>query len=95
MEPGKVLLEAYPEIRVATALEGHPRHASSHASAIVLTRDPLEAFAPVNPRDGVLMLDKKDAEKLDILKNRCTRPDPAFYPRIRYGVGGAGRAGIV
>ena len=68
MEPGKVLLEAYPEIRVATALEGHPRHSSSHASAIVLTRDRLENYAPVNPRDGVLMLDKKGAEELNILK---------------------------
>ena len=68
MEPGKVLLEAHPEIRVATALEGHPRHSSSHASAIVLTRDPLEAHAPLNPRDGVLMLDKKSAEELNILK---------------------------
>ena len=68
MEPGKVLLETYPEIRVATALEGHPRHSSSHASAIVLTRDRLNVHAPFNPRDGVLMLDKKDAEELNILK---------------------------
>ena len=68
MEPGKVLLQAHPEIHVATALEGHPRHSSSHASAIVLTRDPLETHAPVNPRDGVLMLDKKGAEELNILK---------------------------
>ena len=68
MEPGKILLEAYPEIQVATVLEGHPRHSSSHASAIILTRDKLEAHAPHNPRDGVLMLDKKDAETLNILK---------------------------
>ena len=67
-EPGKELLKTYPEIHVATALEGHPRHSSSHASAIVLTRVPLETHAPVNPRDSVLMLDKKDAEELNILK---------------------------
>ena len=68
MESGKVLLDNYPEIVVATALEGHPRHSSSHASAIVLTRDRLDAHLPFNPRDKVLMGDKKDAEELNILK---------------------------
>ena len=68
MEPGKALLEAHPEMRVATALEGHPRHSSSHASAIVLTSTNIDEHAPFNPRDSVMMLDKKDAEELNILK---------------------------
>lgn len=68
MDVGKMLLREHPDILVATKMEGHPSHASTHASAVVLTREPLEEYAPINERDGVLMLDKADAEELNILK---------------------------
>ena len=68
MDLGKELLAQYPEIQHAWGLEGHPRNSSSHASAVVLTKLPLEHHAPMNTRDGVLMLDKKDAEDLNVLK---------------------------
>ena len=67
-ESGEILIKRYPEFASAYPLEGHPKHASRHASAVILTDRALSQFAPYNPRDGVLMLDKKDAEELNILK---------------------------
>ena len=49
-------------------MEGHPRHSGTHASAVVLSAESLNNIAPVDARNGVLMLDKKDADKVDLLK---------------------------
>ena len=68
IDVGRRLLEAHPDIIAATYMEGHPRHASTHASAVVLTDRPIEEYAPFNERDGTLMLDKRAAEELNILK---------------------------
>ena len=69
LQMGKELVEKYPEIWVGTKMEGHPRHSSQHASAVVLSESPpLHHLAPVDQRNGCLMMDKKDAEKLDLLK---------------------------
>ena len=69
LQMGKELIEKYPEVWVGTKMEGHPRHSSQHASAVVLSESPpLHHLAPVDQRNGCLMMDKKDAEKLDLLK---------------------------
>ena len=65
---GKMLIEEYPEMRTASLMEGHPRHSSRHASAVILNIGELNTIAPVDARNGVVMLDKKDAEDLDLLK---------------------------
>lgn len=67
MEAGRKLVAEHPEIKVVQRMEGHPRHAGQHASAVIVSRDSLEKIAPIG-RDGQLMLDKKDAEQLDLLK---------------------------
>ena len=65
---GKELFRQYPEIITAGMMEGHPRHSSKHASAVIVNVDPINNIAPVDSRNGVVMLDKKDAEDLNLLK---------------------------
>ena len=66
-QPGQEMLREHPEIMVATALEGHPRHYSQHAAGVVITREPTCEIVAVDS-NGVAMCDKKDAEDLGMLK---------------------------
>lgn len=65
---GKEILERYPEILIATKMEGHPRHYSQHAAGIVVTADPVTDYVAVDARTGATQCDKKDAEELNLLK---------------------------
>lgn len=65
---GKEVLEKYPEILVASRMEGHPRHYSQHAAGIVVTEDPVTHYVAVDARTGATQCDKKDAEELNLLK---------------------------
>lgn len=65
---GKEILEKYPEILIATKMEGHPRHYSQHAAGIVVTADPVTSYVAVDARTGATQCDKKDAEELNLLK---------------------------
>lgn len=67
LDIGRKMVEAYPGLRVAGKLEGHARHAGTHAAGYVVSSVPLVRFAPTDHR-GTLQLDKNDAEKLNILK---------------------------
>jgi DNA polymerase III alpha subunit len=66
--PGRAFLHDYPEILIATGMEGHPRHYSQHAAGIVITDRPVNEVVAVDQRTGATMCDKKDAEALDLLK---------------------------
>ncbi|BEU87949.1 DNA polymerase III subunit alpha [Selenomonas sp. TAMA-11512] len=54
----------------ARALEGLPRHASTHAAGVVIARDPLTEYLPVQVTDGTLVTeyDKDHVEELGLLK---------------------------
>jgi len=65
---GQEILEKYPEILIATKMEGHPRHYSQHAAGIVVTADPITSYVAVDARTGATQCDKKDAEELNLLK---------------------------
>jgi DNA polymerase III alpha subunit len=67
-EAGRDFLAKYPEILVATKMEGHPRHAGQHAAGIVITERPVHHYVAVDQRTGATMCDKKDAEELNLLK---------------------------
>lgn len=67
-EAGKKLVSEFPEILVATKMEGHPRHYSQHAAGIVVTEDPVANYVAVDSRTGATFCDKKDAEELNLLK---------------------------
>lgn len=68
MAAGKELLKHYPEIMIAEEMEGHPRHHGQHASAAILTKDPIEQCVPIDKRTEATHCDKKDAEILNLLK---------------------------
>ena len=65
---GKELLEKFPEIMVASRMEGHPRHHSQHAAGIVIAARPISDIVAVDERTGATMCDKIDAEDLNLLK---------------------------
>ncbi len=67
-EVGREFLAQYPEMKMATRFEGHPRHFSQHASGIVITQTPVTDYIPVDSRTGATHCDKKDAEDLNMLK---------------------------
>lgn len=68
LEIGRQTLEKYPELRYAADIEGHARHTGVHAAAIIVTAKPVTNFCAVNTQTGAAMLDKKDAEKINLLK---------------------------
>ena len=65
---GKALLRDYPRVDLAYRIEGHASHAGKHAAGIVIANEPITNYGSVNVRDGVLMMDKRDAEKINLLK---------------------------
>ena len=67
-EAGRKLLSDFPEIKIATKLEGQPTNASQHAAGIVITREPLIETVAIDQRTRSIMCDKKDAEDYNLLK---------------------------
>ncbi len=70
-EPGQALLEKYPQMILAKEVEGHARHSGIHAAGVIVCNDPLTHYASVNTRDNSVQIDKRDAEKLNLLKIDC------------------------
>jgi DNA polymerase III alpha subunit len=66
-EPGRKLLEKYPAMRLSANIEAHASHSGVHAAGILVCNEPIENYCTVTA-DGVAQLDKKDAEKLNLLK---------------------------
>ncbi len=62
------LLKRYPGLKLACRMEGHPRHSSTHASGVIVSNRPLLDFVPLDARNGLVMLNKADAEALDMMK---------------------------
>lgn len=65
---GRKLLEDFPELQIATKIEGHPRHYSQHAGGIIITDKPITDYVGIDSRTGATQCDKKDAEELNLLK---------------------------
>ena len=70
-EPGREFIERYPAMALVSRVEDHAAHAGKHAAGILVSTLPLSQYASLNPRDEVVMLDKKDAEDLNLLKVDC------------------------
>lgn len=66
-EPGRKLLEKHPAMRYAANIEAHAQHSGIHAAGILVCNEAIENFCTVTAA-GVAQLDKKDAEKLNLLK---------------------------
>ncbi len=65
---GQELIRDFPEMAIATKMEGHPRHSSTHAAGIILTQDPVKNYVAIDRRTGSIQCNKVDAEDLNLLK---------------------------
>lgn len=66
-DPGKALLKAYPQVELATLLEGHASHTGVHAAGLLVSNEPITKFATVTA-DGIAQIEKGAAESLGLLK---------------------------
>ncbi|MCK4259698.1 MAG: DNA polymerase III subunit alpha [Halanaerobiales bacterium] len=69
----KILLEdeeAKKLIEIGRKLEGLPRHASTHAAGVVISKDPLEKYTPIqrNKEDITTQYEMEDLENIGLLK---------------------------
>lgn len=67
-EVGRTLIKDFPEVMIAARIEGHPNNSSQHAAGIVITQEPINEYVAVDRRSKSAMVDKKDAEDLNLLK---------------------------
>lgn len=67
---GKKFIEMYPSMGVVKHTEGHPSHTGVHAAGILVCNSPITNYCGINSRDNkrIGMLDKKDAEAINLLK---------------------------
>ena len=70
-EVGKDFVERYPSMRLVEKVENHASHTGTHAAGIIVCNDPLTDYCGVNTRENVIMLDKHEAEGLNLLKIDC------------------------
>lgn len=71
MPAGQEMIREYPEMRVVTRMEGHPRHSSQHAAGVVISNEPTINYIALDAHTGAMQCDKKDAEELNLLKIDC------------------------
>lgn len=64
---GKELVEKFPEMHAALALEGVASHGGTHAAGVIICNAPLTDFCTLNA-DGTAQVDKHSAEALNLLK---------------------------
>lgn len=70
----KKLYDEKPQVRelidTARALEGMPRHASTHAAGVVITKDPVDTYVPLSRNDDqiVTQFPMTTIEELGLLK---------------------------
>ena len=73
-KPLKELYDGDPQVQklvdTAMVLEGMPRHASTHAAGIVITRDPVYTYVPLSRNDDVVVTQypMTQLEELGLLK---------------------------
>lgn len=70
-EVGKKFIKKYPAMSLSSRVEGHASHSGKHAAGIIVSTLPLNNYGSLNPRDEVIMMDKKHAEYINLLKIDC------------------------
>ena len=70
-DAGKAFVNKYPAMRLVEQIEDHASHAGKHAAGILVATIPLTNYASLNSRDDVVMLEKRTAEVLGLLKIDC------------------------
>ncbi len=70
-EVGREFIDRYPRMKYVERIEGHASHTGTHAAGIIVSNDDLTFYGGINVRDNVIMLDKEEAEGLNLLKIDC------------------------
>ena len=65
---GKSFIERNPEMAVAGRIGGSPSHGSTHASAVVVTEEPVSSYIAIDARTGTAQIEGTVAEKRGLLK---------------------------
>lgn len=65
---GKEFIAKYPQMINVKYAEGHAKQKGKHAAGVIVCNEPIVEYCGIDMRDGTAMLDKKDAEKLNLLK---------------------------
>lgn len=68
MDSGKAIMARFPQVRIATAFEGHANATGTHAAGIIVCSQPVSKYCTVDSRSSTAQLDKTDAEKINLLK---------------------------
>lgn len=68
LEVGKEMLRRYPHLRIAADIENHAKGTGQHAAGIIITQEPVNKFCSMNRKTGAVMVDKYDAETVNLLK---------------------------
>ena len=66
-EPGKLLMQMYPQVTKAAIIEGHASHTGVHAAGLLVCNDRIDNYATVDS-NGIAHVEKGAAEKLGLLK---------------------------
>lgn len=67
-EVGKQFIEHYPQMKLVERIENHAQHTGKHAAGILVCNDDLTYFGGINSRTDTIMIDKEEAEGLNLLK---------------------------
>ncbi len=70
-EVGREFIHNHPKMKLVERVEGHASHTGTHAAGIIVCNDKLTKYGGVNSRDNVIMMDKNEAEGLNLLKIDC------------------------
>lgn len=70
-DPGKRFIEKYPVMNLVSHIEDHATHAGKHAAGIIVSTEQLCTYGTLNNRDDIIMMDKKMAEDIGLLKIDC------------------------
>lgn len=68
---GRNFISKYPAMKYASRLQTHSTHMGKHAAGIIVCNDEITKYGGVNSREGSIMMDKKGAEYLNLLKIDC------------------------
>jgi len=66
-DPGRKLVEMYPQVLVASQLEGHASHTGVHAAGLLVCNDKITNYCTVDA-NGIAHVEKGAAEELGLLK---------------------------
>ncbi len=70
-EAGQKFIEKYPAMKLVAKIESHARHTGIHAAGIIVANDELWNYGGINTREDIIMIDKKEAAHLNLLKIDC------------------------